>query len=185
MKRVWSTEKSGDQTRFKFWMHFVSLLVAAAEGMVEADDSLDFFISVRNLCELCLEEVLLSCEYLKVVSETVFHQELCIPYSSLESNHLFAVDLESLTRSLPTHKSIVDFYTSVEDCLTELVFCGFLLCLCSFEASLVGTFREDRLNEGADHTCYYTTRIDDHGTVAICPSETAAEAEIRIEGSTG
>ena len=60
---------------------------------------------------------------------------------------LMAMALTVVLTGCGSGKEQILIYTSVEDCLTELVFCGFLLCLCSFEASLVGTLCKDWLNE--------------------------------------
>ena len=72
------------------------LLVSSAKGVVQVDYALEFAESVGYFRKLCLKEVLLGCEHLEVVRVSVLHQQLCIPYCSLEIHDLFLVKIDSL-----------------------------------------------------------------------------------------
>lgn len=44
----------------------IEMLVTATKSMVEADHTLNLFISVSNFIKLCLKKILLGSQYLKV-----------------------------------------------------------------------------------------------------------------------
>ena len=160
-------------------------LVSASEGLVEIYYALDLIKPVGCLGKLGLQKVLLGCEYFQVVRISVVHQELGVPYCSLEVDDLFLAEFHSLLCSLPHGKCIVHFHSRIKKALSEPVCSLLVLSLGCLQTCLVDSASEYRLCYAGYEIGYETARVKDDIAVSSCPSEGSAEAEVRLERCSG
>ena len=103
------------------------VLVSTSEGLVYIYCTYDLIIFVGSLCELGLKKVLLCSQDLEVFCITVLHEELSVPYGSLQVQDLLLIEVHSFLGCLPECEGIVYFHTGIQKALSESVCCLFEL----------------------------------------------------------
>ena len=113
--------------------------------MIQVNDTLDFLITVRSTIQPCRQERLAGGEHLQVIGRAVFHQQFSVVNCCLQMLHLFLVQPDTFTGGLPLDKSVIHFFSGIEQRLTECEQGFFLLCLRCFQIGNVLPTIEYRL----------------------------------------